>query len=162
MHNKTTDKITDAIVQGNLYDISGIIRKILETGTSPSENLEAMLAGLEICGQRFERGEYFLPELMMAGAAFKAGLKVLEPLMKSVPRSYGGTVVLGTVNGDVHDIGKNLVGFMLESAGFKRNKRRLTLCRCFQFVLFFCLKENLRRACPTSLRRRKSLPVKSE
>jgi 5-methyltetrahydrofolate--homocysteine methyltransferase len=78
-----------------------------------------MLSGLEACGQRFEEGEYFLPELIMAGEAFKAGMRILEPLMSEKPRTYEGTVVLGTVRGDVHDIGKNLVGFMLESAGFR-------------------------------------------
>ncbi|NIM93385.1 MAG: cobalamin-binding protein [Anaerolineales bacterium] len=111
--------ITDAVYKGNLYDIQEILKESLDAGTPPQELLEAMLDGLEICGDRFEEGRYFLPELMMAGETFKAGMQVLEPELSGTPRSYEGTVVLGTVQGDVHDIGKNLVGFMLESAGFK-------------------------------------------
>lgn len=113
------EKITTAVYQGNLYDLPDLLRASLDHGFPPEENLEALLSGLEACGQSFEKGEYFLPELIMAGEAFKAGMSILEPLMREKPRTYEGTVVLGTVRGDVHDIGKNLVGFMLESAGFR-------------------------------------------
>ena len=78
-----------------------------------------MIDGLEKSGHLFEEGEYFLPELTMAGDAFKTGMKTLEPQLAGIERAYSGPVVLGTVQGDVHDIGKNLVGFMLESAGYK-------------------------------------------
>jgi 5-methyltetrahydrofolate--homocysteine methyltransferase len=78
-----------------------------------------MMAGLEETGTLFERGAYFVPELMMAADAFRAGMEVLAPRLAGTPREYEGTIVLGTVQGDVHDIGKNLVGFMLESSGFK-------------------------------------------
>ena len=112
-------ELTEAILQGNLYDIKELVQKNLEAGASPQESLEAMLAGLDICGDRFERGEYFLPELMMAGETFRSGMEILAPKMRGTPRTYEGTVVLGTVSGDIHDIGKNLVGFMIESAGFR-------------------------------------------
>jgi 5-methyltetrahydrofolate--homocysteine methyltransferase len=113
------EKITEAVYQGNRYDIHELLQASLAQGASPQANLDALLAGLEACGQSFERGEYFLPELLMAGETFKAGMQVLEPRLKGTPREYAGSVVLGTVEGDVHDIGKNLVGFMLESAGFR-------------------------------------------
>ena len=77
-----------------------------------------MMAGLKACGDRFETGEYFLPELIGAGEAFQAGMGVLAPKLAAGDRESQGTVVLGTVRGDVHDIGKSLVGFMLESSGF--------------------------------------------
>jgi 5-methyltetrahydrofolate--homocysteine methyltransferase len=111
--------ITDAICQGNQYDIAELVTRSLDSGSGAQEDLEAMLAGLQTCGERFERGEYFLPELMAAADAFKAGMAVLEPRLRGSQREYLGTVVLGTVSGDVHDIGKNLVGFMLESSGLR-------------------------------------------
>lgn len=75
--------------------------------------------GLDECGNRFESGEYFLPELMMAGEAFTGGMTVLEPHLATESLGQAGKVLLGTVAGDVHDIGKNLVGFLLKSAGFE-------------------------------------------
>lgn len=112
-------EITDAVCQGNRYDIVELVQRSLDSGLGATENLEAMLAGLEVCGRRFEKGEYFLPELMAAADTFKTGMVVLEPGLRGSPREYQGTVVLGTVSGDVHDIGKNLVSFMLESAGLQ-------------------------------------------
>ena len=112
-------EISDAILTGNLYDVDEILRGHLEAGAEPTACLEAMMAGLEETGDLFERGAYFVPELMMAADTFKAGMEVLAPRLAGTPRAYEGTVVLGTVQGDVHDIGKNLVGFMLESSGFR-------------------------------------------
>ena len=112
-------EISDAVLTGNLYDMDEILRGHLDAGEEPAACLEAMMAGLEETGNLFERGAYFVPELMMAADAFKAGMEVLTPRLAGTPREYGGTIVLGTVQGDVHDIGKNLVGFMLESSGFK-------------------------------------------
>lgn len=113
----TTD-ISAAVLDGNRYDISEILQAHLTAGLSPMACLEAMMAGLDETGKRFECGEYFVPELMVAADTFKAGMEVLTPHLAGVARTYRGTVVLGTVQGDVHDIGKNLVGFMLESTGF--------------------------------------------
>jgi 5-methyltetrahydrofolate--homocysteine methyltransferase len=113
------DEISKAILNGDVYDIEEIIQKHLDGGAAPMACLEAMMAGLDETGKLFERGEYFLPELMIAGDTFKAGMQVLTPRMAGETRQFKGTVVLGTVQGDVHDIGKNLVGFLLESAGFR-------------------------------------------
>jgi 5-methyltetrahydrofolate--homocysteine methyltransferase len=110
--------ITDAVEEGNLYDIEDMVTAALAAGESPKELLDALMAGLKSCGDRFEKGEYFLPELMGAGDAFKAGMGILSPKLSVGDRVSQGKVVLGTVHGDVHDIGKNLVGFMLSSAGF--------------------------------------------
>lgn len=114
-----TEAIRDAILEGNLYDIDEILQAQLAAGRAPMDCLQAMMAGLDETGKLFEQGEYFVPELMIAADAFKSGMEVLTPLLAGSPREYAGTVVLGTVRGDVHDIGKNLVGFMLESGGFK-------------------------------------------
>jgi 5-methyltetrahydrofolate--homocysteine methyltransferase len=110
--------IAQAVEEGNLYDIEEMANAALAAGESPKELLEAMMAGLKACGDRFEKGEYFLPELMGAGDAFKTGMAVLAPKLSAGDQVSQGKVVLGTVHGDVHDIGKNLVGFMLSSTGF--------------------------------------------
>ena len=110
--------IAQNVEQGNVYDIEDLVRGALDAGENPKDLLEAMMAGLKACGDRFETGEYFLPELMGAGEAFKLGMALVAPRLASGDRQSQGTVVLGTVRGDVHDIGKSLVGFMLESSGF--------------------------------------------
>jgi 5-methyltetrahydrofolate--homocysteine methyltransferase len=110
--------ISKGVEEGNLYDIEDMVNAALAAGESPKELLDALMAGLKACGDRFEKGEFFLPELMGSAEAFKAGLAILTPKLSAGDRVSQGKVVLGTVHGDVHDIGKNLVGFMLESAGF--------------------------------------------
>ncbi len=112
------NEITSTVLSGNLYDIAEIVQKHLDAGASPLDCLEAMMSGLDQTGKLFESGEYFVPELMMAADTFKAGMQVLSPRLSQEARQYKGTVVIGTVHGDVHDIGKNLVAFMLECGGF--------------------------------------------
>ncbi len=114
-----TNEISSAVLTGNLYDIADILQKHLAVGQAPTACLEVMMAGLDETGKLFEGGTYFVPELMMAADTFKAGMDVLAPHLAGKTREYKGTVVLGTVQGDVHDIGKNLVGFMLECSGFR-------------------------------------------
>ena len=110
--------IAKAVEEGNLYEIEEMVGAALAAGENPKELLEALMAGLKECGDRFETGEYFLPELLGSGEAFKKGMAILAPKLAVADRVSQGKVVLGTVQGDVHDIGKNLVGFMLSSAGF--------------------------------------------
>ncbi len=112
------EAISTAVTEGNVYDIEDVVSSCLAAGLNPKEILDAMMAGLKTCGDRFEAGKYYLPELLASGEAFQAGLKVLVPKLAAGDRVSQGTVVLGTVRGDVHDIGRSLVGFMLESAGF--------------------------------------------
>lgn len=114
-----TTKITEAIRDGDSYDIAELVQAELDAGTDPHKVLGAMTAGLDECGNLFERGEYFLPELMMAGEAFSGGMEILEPRLADNAMGQEGKVVIGTVSGDVHDIGKNLVSFLLKSAGFE-------------------------------------------
>jgi 5-methyltetrahydrofolate--homocysteine methyltransferase len=113
------EELSQAILEGDTYDIAETLEKNLNAGAEPMACLEAMMAGLEKTGKLFERGDYFLPELIMAAETFKTGMEVLTPRLAGENRQFKGTVILGTVQGDVHDIGKNLVGFMLESAGFE-------------------------------------------
>lgn len=110
--------IAQAVEKGNLYDIEDMVNEAITAGEKPKELLDAMMTGLKTCGDHFEKGEYFLPELMGSGAAFKAGMDILAPKLTKGDQVSHGKVVLGTMLGDVHDIGKSLVGFMLSSSGF--------------------------------------------
>lgn len=111
--------ITDAIRDGNTYDIAELVQSSLDSGADPHKVLKAMTDGLDQCGHKFEARESFLPELIMSGDAFTEGMKVLEPRLVDSSMGQEGKIVLGTVAGDVHSIGKNLVGFLLKSSGFE-------------------------------------------
>jgi 5-methyltetrahydrofolate--homocysteine methyltransferase len=104
-------------------DIDGVTPRVLEAlqaGAIPREVLgEGLSAGMQVVGERFERGDYFLTDLVLAGEVMKAGLAPLEPLLAASEVRGSGTVVLATVKGDIHQIGKNLVGMMLSSAGYR-------------------------------------------
>lgn len=112
------DNVTELIADGNVYDIEELVQKCLQDGIASVKILQAMIDGLGICGERFEAGDYFLPELMMSTDAYKEGMIVLAPKLERVTIEFNGTIILGTVSGDVHNIGKDLVGFMLQGAGF--------------------------------------------
>jgi methanogenic corrinoid protein MtbC1 len=112
------EPITRAVADLGLEAITPLLQRALARGLEAPALLEAMNAGMITVGRRFEEGEYFLADLVLAGETMKEGLKIIEPHFE-VPR--GGAergVVLCTVRGDVHDIGKNLVGTMLRSANF--------------------------------------------
>ncbi|MGD8455041.1 MAG: corrinoid protein [Anaerolineales bacterium] len=111
--------ITEAIRDGNSYDIVEMVQARLDSGADPHDLLKAMTDGLDECGNLFESGEYFLPELIMAGDALTEAIGVLEPRLGNSSMGQAGKVLLGTVAGDVHDIAKNLVGFLLKSTGFE-------------------------------------------
>ena len=119
---ENTDKfslITEAIRDGNSYDVEELVQSSLDSGNKPHDVFKAMIAGLEQCGKLFEEKEFFLTDLVMAGEAFTLGMEVLEPHLAQTSIETTGKALLGTVAGDVHDIGKNLVGFLLKSAGFE-------------------------------------------
>lgn len=111
--------ITVAILDGNVYDIAKFVQAALDAGNDPQAVLKAMTSGLDQLGSKFEKGEVFLPELMISGEAFTEGMEVLEPLLAQNSMGQAGKIVIGTVKGDMHDIGKNLVVFLLKSAGFE-------------------------------------------
>ncbi|MDK2986131.1 MAG: hypothetical protein PWQ96_1775, partial [Clostridia bacterium] len=80
---------------------------------------EGLIPGMTVVGTRFKAGEMFVPEVLMSARAMQGGMELVKPLIADTDMPSAGTVVLGTVKGDLHDIGKNLVGMMMESAGFK-------------------------------------------
>jgi 5-methyltetrahydrofolate--homocysteine methyltransferase len=94
------------------------VKQALSDGVDPLLLVEEMRSGMSLVGERFESREYFLPELVLSGELFKQAIAIVEPHLKRAATDSRGTVILGTVKGDVHDIGKDLVGTMLRCAGY--------------------------------------------
>ncbi|MGI8973778.1 MAG: corrinoid protein [Gaiella sp.] len=120
----TTEEILtglyDFTLVGNKPEVVGLTELGIELGIGPETMLfEALIPALEEVGARFERGDFFVPEMLIAGRAMTGALELLRPLLAATDAEPIGTFLMGTVKGDVHDIGKNLVDIMLEGAGFK-------------------------------------------
>jgi methylmalonyl-CoA mutase cobalamin-binding domain/chain len=112
-------ELYDKTLTGNGPDVLALTRQGLSDGLGPETLLyEALIPALEEVGARFERGDFFVPEMLIAGKAMAGALEILRPLLAETGAETIGTVVMGTVKGDVHDIGKNLVNIMFEGAGF--------------------------------------------
>lgn len=113
------DELYEAVLEGDFDDTPDLTRAGLEEGHEPQELIDrAMIPAMSEAGRRFEDDVYFVPELLSSGRAIKGGLDVLRPLLLAGEAEHAGTIVIGTVQGDLHDIGKNLVAVMLEGAGF--------------------------------------------
>ena len=98
----------------------GEVEKLVRQGVDPFEIIQnGIMQGMDIVGERFEKGEYFLPDLLRAAKAVEACSSIVNPLIKSDQSSNRSTIVMGTVAGDIHDLGKNIVVTTLESGGFK-------------------------------------------
>ncbi|HKA67673.1 MAG TPA: corrinoid protein [Actinomycetes bacterium] len=112
-------ELYDQTMVGNAPAVLELTRAGLAAGMSPDVLLyESLIPSLEEVGARFERGDFFVPEMLIAGKAMAGALELLRPLLAETGAETIGTFVMGTVKGDVHDIGKNLVNIMLEGAGF--------------------------------------------
>ncbi|HDN62846.1 MAG TPA: cobalamin-binding protein [Candidatus Bathyarchaeota archaeon] len=114
------EKISKAIVEFDIDNIKNLVNQALEAGIPALDIVtKGMAKGMEIVGKKYEKKEYFLAELIMAGEVMKTGMEVLEPHLKATPVGRKGVVVIGTVKGDLHDIGKNIVITLLKSSGFE-------------------------------------------
>lgn len=114
------EDLYEAILTGEFFDTPELTQHGLDEGFKPQELIDqAMIPAMAEAGQRFEDEVYFVPELLSAGRAIKAALAVLDPLLKAGVSEHVGSIVIGTVEGDLHDIGKGLVAVMLEGAGFE-------------------------------------------
>jgi 5-methyltetrahydrofolate--homocysteine methyltransferase len=112
--------ILDLVVAGKRGEVEGKVKDALAAGLGAERILnEALIRAMTEVGGRFERGDCFVPEMLMAARAMQTGLAVLKPRLTEQGVNGAGTVVMGTVKGDLHDIGKNLVAMMLEGAGFE-------------------------------------------
>jgi methylmalonyl-CoA mutase cobalamin-binding domain/chain len=118
-HEEILKGLYDETLVGNAPEVRDLVNKGLEDGLGPEAMLyDALIPSLEEVGARFERGDYFVPEMLIAARAMQGALDILRPLLAETGAKPIGTYVMGTVKGDVHDIGKNLVNIMLEGAGF--------------------------------------------
>ncbi len=110
----------DAILDGDVETAKSNVQKALDAQLNPSTILnEGMIAAMREVGCRFEAGEYFVPEMLISARAMQTGMAILKPHLQQTDIKSSGKVVIGTVKGDLHDIGKNLVTLMLEGAGFE-------------------------------------------
>jgi 5-methyltetrahydrofolate--homocysteine methyltransferase len=118
--NEKLQSIYQAIVEGDMDTVRTAVKAAVEAGVSGGEILNsAMVPAMSEVGCMFEKEEYFVPEMLIAARAMKAGLEIVRPLLVNSGVKPAGKVAVGTVKGDLHDIGKNLVGIMLEGAGFE-------------------------------------------
>ena len=118
--NQTLQEIFDGIVAGRVPVVQEKVNEALEAGLEPAIVLnEGMIAAMREVGHRFEVGKYYVPEMLISARAMKMGLAILQPHLTRANVKSVGKVVAGTVRGDLHDIGKNLVCMMLQGAGFE-------------------------------------------
>ncbi|WP_296561330.1 corrinoid protein [uncultured Acetobacterium sp.] len=112
------EEVKAKVEAGKSKLVPGLVQEALDEGSAPAEVLQAMVESMGVVGDKFSAGEIFVPEMLIAAKAMSKGVEVLKPLMAGDGSTSLGTCVIGTVAGDLHDIGKNLVSMMIESAGF--------------------------------------------
>ena len=113
------DELKVAVEKGKAKLVPGLVQATLDEGTAPVDALNAMIESMGVVGENFKNGTIFVPEMLIAAKAMKKGVEVLKPLLASGEAGAKGKVIIGTVAGDLHDIGKNLVAMMIESTGFE-------------------------------------------
>lgn len=112
-------ELADAIIAGDNVKSKEITQKLVDSGVSSSEILnEGLVPGMEVVGRQFKANEMYIPEVLIAARAMHAAMDIIKPMLSESGAKMKGTVIIGTVQGDLHDIGKNLVGMMLEGGGF--------------------------------------------
>lgn len=113
-------KLFDAVLEGDFDGVRTNVQASLDANLDPNSILnDGMIAAMREVGARFEAGEYYVPEMLIAARAMQTGMAILKPSLQQTDRKSSGKVVMGTVKGDLHDIGKNLVSLMLEGAGYE-------------------------------------------
>jgi 5-methyltetrahydrofolate--homocysteine methyltransferase len=112
--------IAEALIEGNADRVKELVQSAVDENVGPQKILDqGLIAGMEVVGVRFKNCEIYVPEVLVSARAMHAGMGILEPLLAKAGIKARGTFVIGTVKGDLHDIGKNLVGMMLKGAGWK-------------------------------------------
>ena len=117
---KLFTEIKDIVVAGKHTEVEALVEKAIAEGTDLNDLINnALIAAMDVVGQRFAKSEIFVPEMLVSAMTMKKGLEIVKPLLKEAESQSKGKVVLCTVKGDLHDIGKNLVAMMLEGAGLE-------------------------------------------
>jgi len=112
--------LADALIKGDRNTVSKLTKQALDENVSPKDVLEkGLIAGMDVVGKRFKANEIYVPEVLIAARAMKTGMEILKPALEKAGVRPVAKVVLGTVKGDLHDIGKNLVGMMLTGGGLE-------------------------------------------
>jgi len=112
--------LAENLINGKAAAVKEMTQKALDEGTSPSKVLnDGLIKGMSVVGEKFKNNEFYVPEVLIAARAMHAGMDILKPKLAAFGVKAIGRVLLGTVKGDLHDIGKNLVAMMLEGAGFE-------------------------------------------
>ena len=120
IQDELINEIINSLVKLDSEGLKESVQKALNNKISPEQIInQGFGKGMEIVGEKYEEGEYFLSELIMAGVTMNDGMDLVKPLLKSIDTKSLGRVIIGTVEGDLHDIGKNIVITMLESSGFE-------------------------------------------
>ena len=113
-------QIADSLIKGNAPEVKELVQKAINEGVDVEKVLnEGLVAGMNVVGVKFKANEFYVPEVLIAARAMRNGMEILRPILAEKNIKGIGTIVVGTVKGDLHDIGKNLVGMMLEGAGFE-------------------------------------------
>jgi methylmalonyl-CoA mutase cobalamin-binding domain/chain len=112
--------IAEALIAGNAAKVKDLVQAAVKEKVAPQKILDqGLIAGMEVVGVRFKNNEIYVPEVLVAARAMHAGMEILEPLLAAAGAKARGVFVVGTVKGDLHDIGKNLVAMMMKGAGWK-------------------------------------------
>jgi len=112
-------RIKDSLINGQQEELSELVNSLLNEGESAKKILDVMIAGMQVVGDRFQKKEIFIPEVLLSARAMTSATGLLKPILAASGAKSLGKVVIGTVLGDLHDIGKNIVGMMLEGNGFE-------------------------------------------
>jgi 5-methyltetrahydrofolate--homocysteine methyltransferase len=113
-------QISNAVIEGRVKDIPGLTNTALSSGLTAKDILDkGLMPGMDVIGAEFKKGKKFVPEVLLSSRTMQASLDILKPLLAQAGEKMAGKVIIGTVKGDLHDIGKSLVGMMLEGAGFE-------------------------------------------
>jgi 5-methyltetrahydrofolate--homocysteine methyltransferase len=113
-------KIADAVIAGNREAVAQMTQAAVNEGVAPADIInQGLIAGMAVVGTKFKANEFYVPEVLIAARAMHAGMDIVKPLLAETGVEPRGTVVIGTVKGDLHDIGKNLVSMMLEGGGWE-------------------------------------------
>jgi 5-methyltetrahydrofolate--homocysteine methyltransferase len=114
------EELAQSVIDGDGELVAALVRRALLENVPPPRIInEGLIAGMNVVGERFKNGEFFIPEVLMSARSMHGGLAIVKPMLSQSDEKGKGTIVICTVKGDVHDIGKNLVAMMLEGGGFK-------------------------------------------
>jgi len=113
------EQLAETLIKGKAPEVKELTQQAVDAGIGPGDILnDGLVAGMSVVGARFKANEFYVPEVLIAARAMKSGMEILRPLLQEAGVETKGTVCVGTVKGDLHDIGKNLVCMMLEGAGY--------------------------------------------